>query len=253
MQAKYLKRHYGYRINGFWYPRVTSICGIISKPGLENWFASHGSVYAMKKRRKELTDWGNLIHETIEEILLGRMPKIDDKIKPSIDAFLKWMKKHKIDVEAIEQRVISKKYYYAGTFDVLATIDNKPGILDIKTSKSFWDEQFIQTSAYFQAYNEKKKNKAETQWVLRVDQYQKCKLCGAKKRNRGKEADIKGGKKRCKHEWDQLRGVCQLKEIENPEYYKKAFLHAKKLWEFSNREWLTKVRNYPNKLNYEES
>ncbi len=250
MQAKYLKKHYGHRVNGFWYPRVTSICNIVSKPGLENWFASQGSVYAMKKRRKELTEWGDLIHETVESILLGRMPKIDSKICPSIDAFLEWMKNHKIDVEGIEQRVISKKHYYSGTLDVLAKIDNKFGVLDIKTSKSIWDDHFMQTAAYFEAYNEKGKKKAETQWVLRIDQYQECKLCGARKRKKGKEAKIKGGKKKCEHEWTDIKGVCEIKEVKKPTYYKKAFLNAKKLWEFSNRKWLSKVRNYPNRSKY---
>ncbi len=253
VKAKYLKRHYGHQINGSWYPRVTSICNIISKPGLENWYASHGSVYAMKKRRKELTTWGNQIHETVETILLGRMPKIDPKIRPSIDAFLEWMKDHKIDVKGIEQRVISKKDYYSGTLDVVTKLDGKFGILDIKTSKKIWDDHFIQTSAYFKAYNERKKEKAKTQWVLRIDQYQKCKKCGAQKRERGSKPSLKGGKKRCEHEWSKIKGVCKIKEIERPKYFKKAFLNAKNLWEFSNRKWLAKVRNYPNRSKYEKS
>ncbi len=253
MQAKYLKRHYGYGINGFWYPRVTSICGIISKPGIENWIASHGSVYAMKKRRKELTDWGSAIHDTVEKILLGKMPKIDAKVCPSIDAFLEWMKEHKVDIEGVEQRVISKKHCYAGTLDVLAQIDNTYGVLDIKTSKNIWDEHFLQTSAYFQAHNENHKTKAKTQWILKIDQFQECAICKAKRRHKGKNPEIKGGKKKCNHEWGEVRGVCKMKEIKNYPYYKKAFLNAKKLWEFTNRDWLSQVRNYPNKHKYAKS
>lgn len=252
VKAKYLKKHYGHRVNGFWYPRVTSICGIISKPGLENWFASHGSVYAMKKRRKELTDWGNKIHETVESILLGRMPKIDSEICPSIDAFLEWMKNHQIDIKGIEQRVISKEHAYSGTLDVIAKIDNKFGVLDIKTSKNIWDNHFIQTAAYLEAYNENKKEKAETQWVLRIDQYQECKKCGAQKRKKGKKPSIKGGKKKCKHDWSDIKGVCEIKEAAKPSYFKKAFFNAKDLWEFSNREWLKQVRNYPKRLKYDK-
>ena len=234
-------------INGFWYPRVTSICGIISKPGLENWFASHGSVYAMKKKRKEVTDWGNVIHDTIEKILLGKMPEIDSQICPSINAFLDWMKKYKIDIDGVEQRIISKEHSYSGTLDVLAKINNKTGVLDIKTSKKIWDDHFMQTAAYFQAYNERATKKVDTHWILRVDQYQKCSLCEAEKRKKGKEPEISGGKKRCQHEWSKVKGVCELKEVEDHKYFANAFLNAKKLWEFSNRSWLSQVRNYPNR------
>ena len=247
MNANYLKRYYGHMVNGFWYPRVTSICGIISKPGLENWIASQGSIYAMKKKKKELTDWGNIIHDTIETIFLGKMPEIDARICPSINAFLDWMKKHKIDIDGVEQRIVSKKHAYSGTLDVLARIDNKLGVLDIKTSKKIWDEHFIQTAAYFQAYNEKARKKIDTHWVLRIDQYQKCSLCGAEKRKKSKEPDISGGKKRCQHKWGKIKGVCEMKEVEDHEYFASAFMNAKKLWEFSNRDWLSQIRNYPNR------
>jgi len=247
MNANYLKKYYGHRVNGYWYPRVTSICGIISKPGLENWFASHGSVYAMKKKRKELTDWGNLIHETVEKILLGKMPEIGPEISPSINAFLDWMKTHKIDIDGVEQRIISKEHTYSGTLDVVAKIDNKVGVLDIKTSKKIWDTHFIQTAAYFQAYNEASPDKVETHWVLRIDQCQKCSVCGAEKRKKGKEPEITGGKKRCEHEWSKIKGVCEMKEVENHKYFINAFMNAKHLWEFSNKDWLSQIKNYPNR------
>ena len=245
----YLKKYYGHRVNGFWYPRVTSICGIISKPGLENWIASHGSVYAMKKRRKEITEWGNAVHEKVEKILLGKMPIIDDQIEPSINAFLRWLKKHKVDIDGVEQRVVSKKHSYSGTLDLVGKIDNDFGIIDIKTSKKIWDAHFLQTAAYFQAYNERSIKKAKTHWVLRIDQLQTCSLCGAEMRKKGKKPEISGGKKKCEHQWNDVNGICEIKKVKNHEYFSDAFMTAKKLWEFSNREWLVKVKNYPRRSN----
>jgi len=249
--VKYLKRNSGYEINGLWYPRVTSICKIIAKPGIEKWLANQGSFYAMQKKRKKITGWGTLVHEVVEKILLGRMPQIDSDICPSIDAFLEWMKKHRIDVFGVEKRVTSKKHSYSGTLDVLGEIDGKVGILDLKTSSSIWDDHFIQTAAYFEAYNEKFSKKAETSWILRIDQYQECSICGAKKREKSGEPVIKEGKKRCNHKWKKVKGVCELREASNIKRDLDTFLTAKKLWELSNRSWLSRVRNYPNKLKYQ--
>jgi hypothetical protein len=245
MAPKYLKWNNGYEIGGFWYPRVTSICKIIRKPGLDKWLANQGSFSAMKRKRKKITEWGTSIHDTIEKIMLGRIPKINPAIRPSIDAFLEWFKKHRIDVFGVEKRVLSKKHFYSGTFDVLAEIDGKTGILDLKTSREIWDDYFIQTAAYFQAHNEGMFKKANTYWVLRIDQYQECKLCGAKKRDKGGEPQINGEGKKCAHKWKKLEGVCELKEVHDKQAYIDTFLTAKKLWEFSNREWLSKIPNYP--------
>ena len=250
MITKYLKWNYGHHIGGLWYPRVTSICRIISKPGLEKWLANQGSFYAMKKKRKKFTDWGNLIHETTEKILIGRMPKIDPSIRPSIDAFLNWMKNHKIDASGVEKKIVSREHVYSGILDVLGEIDGKFGIIDLKTSPVIWDDYFIQTAAYFQAYNEKAIKKAETYWILRIDQYEECSLCKAKKREKGGESEIKGGKKKCKHKWSEPKGVCELKEVKNHKLYIDAFLTAKKLWEITNRDWLLEIKNYPNRFKY---
>lgn len=245
MIFNYFKYRCGYEINGIWYPRVTSICGIIAKPGLEKWLANQGSFAAMQKKRKKIVEWGRLVHNTIEKILLGRMPKIDPLILPSIDAFLKWFQSHKVDVFGVEKRVVSKGDSYSGTLDVLGEIDGKLGILDLKTSKEIWDDYFVQTAAYFHAYNEGINQKAETYWILRIDQYQQCQACGAKKREKGGEPEIKNNKRNCKHKWGKLKGICELKEVNNQQMYIDTFLNAKKLWEFSNRQRLSQIKNYP--------
>ncbi|MBD3207943.1 MAG: hypothetical protein GF370_00630 [Candidatus Nealsonbacteria bacterium] len=249
MTPSYFKNKHGYEIDGSWYPRVTSICKIIHKPGLEVWLANQKSFAHMKRKRKKLTDWGTLIHETVENILLGRLPKIDPEIQPSINAFLEWFREHKVDVEAVEKRVVSAKHFYSGTLDVVAEVNGKLGVLDIKTGSNIWDDYFIQTAAYLEAYNEKSKNKAQTHWVLRIDQFQECASCGAKRRMKSGVARIKGGKKKCSHEWSAPKGDFEFQEVEKAGAYRNAFLAAKNLWEFSNRELLSRIENYPNREN----
>ncbi|MFQ6049860.1 MAG: hypothetical protein ACE5J0_02350 [Candidatus Paceibacterales bacterium] len=248
MNLDYFKWNNGYEIDGIWYPKVTAICRVIAKPGLERWLANQESFAAMQAKRKKITDWGKLVHNTIEKMLRGESPEINPAIQPSIDAFLNWLNSHKVKVFDIERRVLSKEHFYAGTLDVLGEVDGNFGILDLKTSKGIWDENFIQTAAYMQAHNEQALEKAKTHWILRIDQYQECNLCGAKRRVKGGEPEIKEGSMGCSHQWAPKRGIIEFKEVDSHQSYIEAFLTAKKLWEFSNRHWLSQVKNYPQKF-----
>lgn len=248
MSPNCFKSKHGYEINGVWYPRVTSICNIIAKPALERWIANQPSFAVMEKKREKATQWGILVHNTIEEILLEKNPEIENTINPSIQAFSDWLDNNKVKVKGIEKRVVSNKNTYAGTFDILAEVNNELGILDLKTSRGIWDDHFIQTSAYFNAYNEKNRKKAKTHWILRIDQYQKCKLCSGERRDKLGEINIKGGKRFCRHVWNSPKGECELQKVKNHKSFIDTFLAAKKLWEFSNRNLLSRISNYPNKL-----
>jgi hypothetical protein len=248
MTIEDFKRKHGHEEKGIWYPRVTSICEIIAKPGMEKWLADSGSYDAMKQKRKKILNWGTSIDLAVKKILRGQNPEINTNINPSIEAFLNWLKQHKVVLFDTDRKVISKKHIYSGTADIIAEIDGTFGILDIKTSSNFWDEHFLQTAAYCQAFNEEELKKVKTHWILRVDQYQECKNCRAQKREKGGDDDVKRNNKYCSHNWSDFKGVCELKETTEPQTHIKMFLHAKKLWELANRRFLSKISNYPNKI-----
>lgn len=248
MTAEDFKRKYGHEEGGLWYPRVTAICEIIAKPGMEKWLADSGSYEGMMQKRRKILDWGSAIDKVTKSIFKEESPEINPIINPSIGAFLNWFKKHKIKLFAADKKVVSKKHFYAGTTDIIAEIDGSFGILDVKTSSNFWDEHFVQTAAYCQAFNEEEPKKVKTHWILRVDQYQECQKCRAKKREKGGQDDIKGNNGYCSHDWSDFIGVCELKEAAEPETHIKMFLHAKKLWELANRRFLSQISNYPNKI-----
>ena len=248
INLEYLKNKNGYEIDGIWYPRVTSICNIIAKPGLEKWLANQGSFTAMKIKRRKIANFGTLVHNTIEQIVKGESLKVPSVVRPSINAFLQWLEKHQVRVLEIEKRILSENYNYSGTLDLLAEINGKLGILDLKTSSNIWDDFFVQTAAYFQAYNEKSTKKAKTHWILRVDQYQECVLCGAKRRKKGDVVSIKKGSKICNHKWSEFKGLCRFKKVKDHQTYFETFLTAKKLWELCNRDWLSQIKNYPQNI-----
>ena len=194
---------------------------------------------------------GTLIHETIEKILIGESPVIDPSVTAAVEAFLKFRNEKNIQVDAdlIEKRIVHKDERYAGTLDALALIDGKFGVLDIKTSQAIYRDYNLQTSAYMAALQNEFKN-LQTRWILRIDQNRICNKCGAILREKGGRQKIRlpwlnGGAsakaKNCEHNWSELRGDIELKEFPYWQNDFKAFLGAKRLWEWENEYWLEKA------------
>lgn len=245
--AEDFKKKCGYEINGQWFPRVTKIVSIKSKPALHYFYASLNN-YAEGERIKKLSaDEGTRLHEAVQSILVGKTPEVDEDIKPSVDAFREYLEKNfiEIDPESVEQRVVHYKHRYAGTVDAIALIDGKMGVLDIKTSQAIYRDYRLQTSAYIAVMQEKMKE-IKTRWILRIDQHKVCQICGAKLRNKGGRPKIKIDwdnlfMKTCKHIWGETVGEVELKEFPYWENDFEAFLGAKKLWEWENEKWLKEI------------
>lgn len=237
----------GYEIDGIWYPRVTKIVEIKAKPALYRFYAELGSFAEGEAIKTKSASEGTLIHETVEKLMIGESPEISPEIKPAVTAFLKFREDNhiQVDKEFVEKQVVNFDERYAGTLDALALIDGKFGVLDIKTSQSIYRDYNLQTSAYMGALQKDFKN-LQSRWILRIDQKKTCLSCGATLREKGGRQKIKlpwknGGAKKakdCCHEWSELRGEIELQEFPYWQEDFKAFLGAKKLWEWENEYWL---------------
>src|SRR3989338_3933332 len=128
------KNDNGYEYGCLWYPRVTSIVSIKAKPALYMFYASLPNYATGEAIKAKSAEEGTLIHETIEAILRKDPVVIPESIRPAISAFMDFYSKNEIVAHKIEERVISKEHHYAGTMDVLAEVNGKLGVLDIKTS-----------------------------------------------------------------------------------------------------------------------
>ena len=237
----------GYEIDGFWYPRVTKIVDIKSKPALYRFYGKMGSFAAAESVKKKSATEGTLIHETVEKILMGEKPDIPSSVAPSVLEFLRFIEKKNIHVDAsfVEHRLVNYEHRYAGTLDAVALIDGKAGILDIKTSMGIYRDYNLQTSAYMAAMKDKVKG-LETRWILRIDQSKPCIHCGACLRSKGGRDQVKiqwdnPFMRACEHEWSDMEGKIELQEFPYWQEDFDAFLGAKKLWEWENVEWLKKV------------
>ena len=242
------KEKCGYDVDGTWYPRVTRIVDIKSKPALYRYYGGLNSFAEGERIKKKSATEGTLVHEAVEEILAGKKPEVDPSIRPSIKAFAEFLIENNIQVDPdyIERRVAHHEHRYAGTIDSVALIDGKLGIMDIKTSQAIYRDYNLQTSAYLASLKDEVKN-LETRWILRIDQAKICDFCGAKLRNKGGRIKVKVDWKNpymrnCSHQWSlEPVGEVELQEFPYWQNDFEAFLGAKRLWEWENEDMLKKV------------
>lgn len=234
----------GYEIDGIWYPRVTAIVSIKAKPALYRFYANMPDFVTGESIKNKSAAEGTLLHGAVETILRGFQEPIPDSIKPAVKSFLDFKNQHQIVPHQIETKIVSKKHHYAGTMDVLAEIDGKLGVLDIKTSYAIYRDYGIQTAAYVEALQENPSLPQLTRWVLRLDQSRFClRGCGAKMREKGGNIKIRGSKNgsQCPHVWGEQIGELEFRELTNLENDTRAFLASKTLWEWENEYWLNKI------------
>ncbi len=237
MTVDFFKAKYGYEIEGVWLPRVTAVTSLVSKSFV---FSNQGSA-----------DWGTLVHATIASILKKEAVKTLPLVQPSLLAFSEWQKEYRvkiIDPQAhVEKRVYDMDQAYAGTIDMVAEVQGTMGVVDLKTGNGMQDEYFLQTAAYLNAYNKgvNKKEQGKKRWILRIDQYQECRGCFARKKEKDGTERITKGKISCNHQWGDARGEVEFQELLDQNKDLEAFLSAKEVWEWSHRDMLKRIANYP--------
>lgn len=256
MSPRLFKEREGYEIGAWWMPRVTAITSIVSKPALLRYYEEYRTIEEALEGLSRSADWGTLVHAAIQGVLCGERKTVPSSIAPSVKAFLEWKKGKEFFLldgpEGVERRVLDKDHRYAGTIDLVVMHEGKKGIVDIKTGGSIWDEYSLQTAAYANAYNksigstlfERGGGRCETRWILRVDQYEECEGCLAKRRIKEGRPKIRGGRRVCNHQWSQPKGVVEFLELKDQEEDFEAFLAAKELWEWYYRKTLAKISNY---------
>jgi len=164
-----------YFLNDRPYVSVTTVLEIIDKPALRWWFGQQVYLAMLKnpslsqkealsapyRTSDKAKNRGTTVHSIVEAYKKGVFD-IDKKVIADYSgyakAFKKWVKETNAKVLDNERSVVSEKYKYAGTLDLLAVLNgNKiPTIVDIKTGKDIYPEAFLQLSAYKQALVENK-------------------------------------------------------------------------------------------------
>lgn len=175
--------------SGVRYPNVTSITGVLDKPALVGWAEGMGisgcaqyildnngtipedrdslfewlngmreDVKGISRRKKEdAADVGTETHTIIERVLRGEIGvDIPDHLRQTINSFMEWYAyMGKVEVLFMELGVVSTKYSYGGTIDVVMKLPSKRiMVYDWKTSNGLYKETTLQLAAYRQAFIE---------------------------------------------------------------------------------------------------
>jgi len=161
------------------YPSVTSVLGILAKPGLETWKLNQVALATLRAPRQEnesdeywcsrvrdvafeqveqAADLGTEIHGALESVMAGDTyaPEMAVYVEPVV----KWKREAGLLIMEREVRLVNTAHGFAGTSDVMFRYgENGIGILDYKTRKTVpgkpvlaYEDQAMQLAAYAATY-----------------------------------------------------------------------------------------------------
>ena len=142
------------RLN-IWKPSVTTIIGATVHKGIgfETWLGNHPSYKIACEERDAAADRGTEVHELAERYMLGdEVSGSTKEINKHLMSFEKfWLEK---EVQLIETELFMwhKDVPWAGTCDIIAKIDDKYCIIDIKTG-NYYKSHEIQLNMYAELFN----------------------------------------------------------------------------------------------------
>jgi len=164
MNNKNEKRGGYYWRDGQPYLSVTEILKVIDKPALRYWLGQE-VYYAMVKdptlnekealaapyqTSKTSMSRGTTVHSIVESFKTTgeEIEGIPEDFRKYATAFYQFMKDHKIEIISQEKTVIDDENKVAGTLDMYCKIGDSYHVLDIKTGKGIYPEAGLQLSAY---------------------------------------------------------------------------------------------------------
>lgn len=175
-RAKRRAGFYWESVNGVEEPfvSVTTVLKVLDKPALLHWMAKEVWMAMSKepslsleearrapyKKSKKSMDRGSQVHAIAEAWKKGNLQVnlegLPENVRPYAQALDSWGRTVKPVPIENEKTVVSYKYGYAGTMDMLAQIGGELAIVDFKTNQKgqVYDEAHLQISAYKQALSE---------------------------------------------------------------------------------------------------
>jgi hypothetical protein len=94
---------------------------------------------------------GTDIHRLAEALIHGQEITIPDELIGPVEAYARFLDRWQVDARHVEATVVSRRWWYAGTLDliaVLAVLLGRTWLLDIKTGKGVYDDVALQMAAY---------------------------------------------------------------------------------------------------------
>lgn len=170
---KFYPGNHSYRLDGKHVPGVTTILGVLNKPGIPKWAANAVAEYvadhreavehlydagrgpmigALKdipwQKRDDAADRGTTFHDFAERLLRGEEVDVPEEQQPLVEHAISFLEDYDVQPVLIEAAVASREHRYAGTLDLIA--DSKLGriALDWKSGKRIYPTTALQVAAY---------------------------------------------------------------------------------------------------------
>jgi len=164
-----------YLLDGEPCPGVTTILNDgVPKPALVDWaaretagyaldhwdeLAADGSAQRLRKmekgrfaRQREATARGTKIHDYAHRLAQGEEVEVPEPYVAHVDNYLRFVDEWHVEDIAAEAVIVSRRWNYMGTLDLLAKIRNEQWLLDWKTGASgVFPETALQLAAYAHA------------------------------------------------------------------------------------------------------
>lgn len=170
------KGHKMYYIDGKRVPGCTTITGVINKPYLIKW-ANNLGLEGVDSTEfvASLAKAGTLAHSMVENYyrkIKTNFSKFSEEqiaaAKVSFAKFLDWQaKNHFIPID-IELYLTSKKYRFGGQLDLYGILGGARTLLDVKTSKSVYDDHWTQVAGGYKILLEENDRPVEDVKILRL-------------------------------------------------------------------------------------
>lgn len=163
---------HSYYVDGRKIDGVTRLLdGGYPKPGLVDWAANAGADYVVdhwadlldmtpsqrakavrtarfSERTKALAN-GKAVHAVGEALAHGQqVVDVPESLLGLGQAYAQWLDDFTPTVTHVETSVLSTRWGYGGTFDLLCVIDDVRWLLDLKTGKGVYEDVALQLSAY---------------------------------------------------------------------------------------------------------
>lgn len=162
---------HSYTLDGHRIPGVTTVTGVLNKPGLVYWAANTTAEYAVEnwdhlsalppiprfqemQRARELSmkkaaDQGKRVHALAERLAHGETVEPPPEIERQVTAAAEFLDRWEFETIATEAPVCNLEYRYGGTLDLLVTSDRfGTSLMDWKTGKGVYDDFSLQQAAY---------------------------------------------------------------------------------------------------------
>lgn len=174
---KFSERAHRYHLDGKPIPGVTTLLGKgLPKPALMYWSARTVAEYVADKpdaveqlrtmgrgpmiaalkgvpweSRDQAAVRGTDVHALAEQVVHGTEVAVPEHLVPYVEGYVKLLDELELHPILTERRIANRRWWFAGTFDLLAMVGGRTLLLDLKTSKAIYGSVALQVAAYANA------------------------------------------------------------------------------------------------------